>query len=123
MDFWGNCLEAHPVLIDAAEHDRQLAWTSHLPQAVASALAATLRDSELAGATFGSGAREATRLAAGAPALWTEIFFQNAEALDGALQGMEGRLARLRELVAAGDRAALQQFLTEAAAFHRRLPA
>jgi hypothetical protein len=36
---------------------------------------------------------------------------------------MEGRLARLRELVAAGDRAALQQFLTEAAAFHRRLPA
>src|SRR5207245_8037855 len=33
--FWESVLEAHPVRIDAAQHDRQLALTSHLPQAVA----------------------------------------------------------------------------------------
>jgi prephenate dehydrogenase len=49
MSFWEQVLEAHPVLIDAAAHDRQLAWTSHLPQAVASALAKALADRGLAG--------------------------------------------------------------------------
>ena len=44
MSFWEQVLEAQPVLIDAAAHDRQLAWTSHLPQAVASALAKALAD-------------------------------------------------------------------------------
>ena len=34
MRFWEEVLEAHPILIDAVAHDRQLAWTSHLPQAV-----------------------------------------------------------------------------------------
>jgi len=37
--FWESVLEAHPVLIDAAQHDHQVALTSHLPQAVASLLA------------------------------------------------------------------------------------
>ena len=29
--FWESVLEAHPVRIDAAQHDHQLALTSHLP--------------------------------------------------------------------------------------------
>jgi len=37
--FWESVLDAHPVRIDAAQHDRQLALTSHLPQAMASLLA------------------------------------------------------------------------------------
>ena len=67
MRFWEDVLEAQAVLIDAAAHDRQLAWTSHLPQAVASALAKTLADRGLAGVSFGSGARDTTRLAASNP--------------------------------------------------------
>ena len=47
MRFWEQVLEAHPILIDAAAHDRQLAWTSHLPQAVAYALAKALADRRL----------------------------------------------------------------------------
>jgi len=121
MDFWEGCLEAQPVLIDARAHDRQLAWTSHLPQAVASTLAVSLHTSGSAGATFGPGARSATQLAAGSPGLWTEIFLQNAEALDQALAGTVGQLERLRELVARGDRAGLLEFLEEGAGFRRRL--
>src|SRR5207244_5068283 len=41
-DFWESVLEAHPVRIEAAQHDHQLALTSHLPQAVASLLAPCL---------------------------------------------------------------------------------
>ena len=49
MHFWEEVVEASPILIDATAHDRQLAWTSHLPQSVASALAKTLADRGLAG--------------------------------------------------------------------------
>src|SRR3989475_13306727 len=75
--FWESVLEAHPVRIAAAQHDHQLALTSHLPQAVASLLAHCLALAAPPGATFGPGARDATRLAASEPALWTEIFLMN----------------------------------------------
>ncbi len=122
MDFWESCLEAHPVLIDAEAHDRQLAWTSHLPQAVASALAVSLEASGSAGATFGPGARDTTRPAAGSPEFWTEVFLQNAHALDQALAGTGEQLERLRGLVARGDRTGLREFLERGAGFRRRLP-
>ena len=63
MRFWEEVLEAQPILIDAAVHDRQLAWTSHLPQAVAFALAKALADRRLGGVSYGTGARDTTRLA------------------------------------------------------------
>ena len=119
--FWRDVLEAHPVLIDAAGHDRQLAWTSHLPQAVASALAATLAGRGLNAPAFGAGARDTVRLAASGPELWSEIFLQNAPALLEALAGFEGTLARLRTLVAAGDATALATFLSEGQEFKRML--
>jgi len=53
--FWEDVLATHPVLIDAAQHDRQLALTSHLPQAVASLLARYLAHATPPGATFGPG--------------------------------------------------------------------
>jgi len=64
--FWEQVAEAQPVTIEAAAHDTQLAWTSHLPQAVASALAAALGARALGGVSFGPGGRDTTRLAANA---------------------------------------------------------
>ena len=40
--FW-RALRAGVEVLDAAEHDEQMAWRSHLPQAVSTALALTLR--------------------------------------------------------------------------------
>ncbi|HXI19605.1 MAG TPA: prephenate dehydrogenase, partial [Gemmatimonadales bacterium] len=39
MNFFSAVLAAEVVQVEASVHDAQLAWTSHLPQAVASALA------------------------------------------------------------------------------------
>ena len=121
MDFWERTMEAYPVLIDPALHDRQLAWTSHLPQAVAYALAKALADHALGGVSFGSGARDTTRLAASNPDLWREIFRQNREAVLEALDGAGASLAELRRLIAAGDAAALEKYLAQAAAFRQGL--
>ncbi len=121
MGFWEEILEASPVLIDAAAHDRQLAWTSHLPQAVASALANALARRGLGAVSFGPGARDTTRLAASNPDLWIEIFFQNREPVLEALEETGERLGELRRLIAAGDAAGLRAFLAAAAAFRRGL--
>src|SRR5207302_10193753 len=86
---WESVLEARPVMIDAARHDCQLALTSHLPQAVASLLAHYLAAASPPGASFGPGARDATRLAASDAALWTEIFLMNRDQLLPALRALE----------------------------------
>jgi prephenate dehydrogenase len=122
MNFWQSVLGAHPVLIEANDHDVQLAWTSHLPQAVASALArAVSRDAGLKGASFGSGMRDTTRLAASPAEMWADIFLMNQGPVREALERMEGELAQLRSLLEHGDRAGLLAFLEEGAMFRRRL--
>lgn len=121
MRFWEQVLEAQPVLIDPADHDRQLAWTSHLPQAVASALAKTLADRGLAGVSFGSGARDTTRLAASSPDLWLDILRYNGDEVAQALAATEAGLAELRRLLAADDADGLRAYLAAAQRFREGL--
>jgi prephenate dehydrogenase len=121
MSFWEQVLEAQPVLIAAEAHDRQLAWTSHLPQAVASALAKTLADQGLAGVSFGPGARDTTRLAASSPDMWIDILLYNRAAVLDALAATESGLAELRGLLAAGDGDGLRRYLAAAQQFREGL--
>jgi prephenate dehydrogenase len=121
MSFWKQVLEAQPVLIEAAAHDQQLAWTSHLPQAVASALAKVLADRGLAGVSFGTGARDTTRLAASSPDMWIDILLYNRAAVVEALEATEHNLAGLRRLVAAGDADGLRTYLATAQRFREGL--
>ncbi|MGH7498527.1 MAG: prephenate dehydrogenase [Gemmatimonadales bacterium] len=119
--FWQDVIEASPILIDAAAHDRQLAWTSHLPQSVASALAKTLADRGLTGLSFGTGARDTTRLAASSPEMWLDILLLNREAIGEALSATESQLAELRRLVAAGDAEGLREYLATAQRFRESI--
>jgi prephenate dehydrogenase len=121
MRFWEDIVEASPILIDAAAHDRQLAWTSHLPQAVASAVAKTLSDRGLAGLSYGTGARDTTRLAASSPEMWIDILLYNREAIVEALSATETHLADLRGLMVANDAAGLREYLLAAQQFRERL--
>ena len=117
MRFWEEVLEAHPILIDATGHDRQLAWTSHLPQAVAYALAKALADRQLGGVSYGSGARDTTRLAGSSPEMWLDILLQNGDPLAEALSSVERGVAELRRLIEAGDRPGLERYLQAAREF------
>lgn len=117
--FWERTLEASPVRIDAENHDRQLAWTSHLPQAVACALARCLAQHTQPGVSYGTGARDTTRLAASNPDMWTDILIHNAAAVGAALGRTESQLSELRQLLATGDAAGLRSYLNEAQAFRR----
>jgi prephenate dehydrogenase len=120
MNFWETVLGAYPVRIEAAVHDAQLGWTSHLPQAVASVLAHTLaREPSLRGVSLGTGVRDTTRLAASPSGMWVDIFLLNRGPICEALTRAEGELAALRDLIGRGDRAGLRDYLEEAGAYRR----
>ncbi len=119
--FWADSLGAHPVMIDAADHDRQLAITSHVPQVVASLLAQFFARTAPPGATIGPGARDTTRLAASEPALWSEILLMNRDEVLPALQALEEPLGELERALETGNAGALAAWLARAAAWRRRI--
>ena len=121
MRFWEEVLGAQPILIAAEAHDRQLAWTSHLPQAVAYALAKALADRQLGGVSYGTGARDTTRLAGSSADMWLDILMQNRDPLVEALSSIESRVGDLRRLIETGDRQGLEHYLETAREFRRGL--
>jgi prephenate dehydrogenase len=72
---------ADVVTTDAATHDQWVALVSHAPHLVAAAMAARLAPSSVSDNALrlaGQGLRDTTRIAAGDPALWTQILSANA---------------------------------------------
>ncbi len=87
--------------LDPARHDELVAWVSHLPQFVATALSALLEEQvgnapELKD-VGGRALREMTRLGASPYSMWRDIAHTNTEPVERALQALEQRLAQLRE--------------------------
>lgn len=123
-------LGAVPITLSAAEHDRWLALTSHLPLVAASALAA-LASGHLAPGTHeellvGPGFLDTTRVAASPPELWAEILSANADHTAPLVRALAGKLeeaaARLEEPLASGSREQrLAEWLEPASSFRRRL--
>lgn len=86
--------------MDAAEHDRVLAFLSHLPQLMSSALAATVNEREDAArmnSLSGPGYRDMTRLAASSWSMWRDILASNREPIAEALDAYIARLTAVRD--------------------------
>jgi prephenate dehydrogenase len=98
---WVAAMGSKIIDLDATRHDELVAWVSHLPQFVATALSALLEDQvgdapELKD-VGGRGLREMTRLGASPYSMWRDIAYTNTEAVQAALHALEQRLAHLRE--------------------------
>jgi prephenate dehydrogenase len=90
---------ARPVLLEAAEHDRTLAFLSHVPQVVSWALFETAARDPVARRGMGlagPGFRDMTRLAKSPRPLWRDILSQNKAEVARALRALEKALARCR---------------------------
>ena len=83
------------------EHDRTLAYTSHLPQLLSTALALTLEKAFGAGnpalQAHAGGLRTMLRLAGSEPTMWEQIAASNQQNLAAALESMETQLRGLRQ--------------------------
>ena len=98
---WVAAMGAKTLDLDPARHDELVAWVSHLPQFVATALSALLEE-EVGDApelkdVGGRALREMTRLGASPYSMWRDIALTNTEAVQAVLLALEQRLAHLRE--------------------------
>ncbi len=95
-----------------SEHDEILAFTSHLPHAVAAALAASVPVEWL---PLAAGAyRDGTRVAAADTGLWTAIFRDNRGPLLKALGTLQECLDVLKYALMHDDEAAIRDWWDEA---------
>jgi prephenate dehydrogenase len=114
---------AVPVVLDAADHDRMVAWVSHLPHTVAlslmgAAMAGAQQDPGL-WSLAASGFRDTTRLAASDPDMMLDIFLTNQENILRAMNAFREQFDKLYALIEAGGEAPLREFI-EAASRRRR---
>jgi prephenate dehydrogenase len=98
---WVTAMGSKTLDLDPARHDELVAWVSHLPQFVATALSAVLEE-EVGDApelkdVGGRGLREMTRLGASPYSMWRDIAYTNTEEIERALNTLEQRLAHLSE--------------------------
>jgi prephenate dehydrogenase len=103
-----KALGAVPRSIDAAAHDRVLAFLSHLPQLTASALMQVVGEAvgEDGLALAGRGLADTTRLASSPAEIWRDIAATNADEIGPALDELIAVLQDLRRDLPAGDRLA-----------------
>ena len=103
---WLDAMGCRRRVMQASQHDEVVAWTSHLPQLVSTALAAAIgtqlqdgRDLEIAG----DGLRDMTRLAASPHAVWSGILKTNPGPIDEALAAVVQELEGLRDALDDGS--------------------
>ncbi|MEN5165468.1 MULTISPECIES: prephenate dehydrogenase [Achromobacter] len=118
---WQAC-GASVIDMDADAHDRVLASVSHLPHLLSSVYmeqVATAADAPTRLALAGSGFRDFTRIAAGSPEMWRDIFLSNRDAMLAELADVRAVLDRAERAIADGDDAALLALLDTAAQARR----
>jgi len=115
LEVWIERIGSRLVLLEPAEHDRQVALVSHLPQLLSSTLASVLAGNEK---VAGPAAADLTRLALSPYDIWRDIFATNAEPIDAALGALITRLEEVRTQLRRSD---LESFFSQAAASARAL--
>jgi prephenate dehydrogenase len=114
-------LGAVPTTMSAAEHDRLLAYVSHLPQLAVSALMEVVgaAATEKGLARAGQGLVDSTRLASSPASVWRDICATNADTVGEALDHLIERLTELRADLERGE--ALEAIFDEAARWRAEL--
>ena len=104
---WLRRVGAEPVVLDAETHDRAVAFTSHLPQLLSTALAGVVWDEtdrdELPVLLAAGGFRDMVRLASSPYEIWRDICLTNTSEIARALNLLEQRLGQMRDQLKSKD--------------------
>lgn len=114
-----DAVGATPILIEAAEHDRFLAFTSHMPFLLSSALA--LAVPAKCKPLVGPGFRSTSRLAGTSSSMMLGVLESNRENILRALYEYRCALAELESALSSEDRPRLERLLNEARAKYGEL--
>ena len=107
------------LLLPPARHDRVLAFTSHLPHAVAFSLMGSIPDKFLK--ISSTGLKDTTRVSGSDQLLWSEIFLSNRKNLLVSIASFQSKLAALKLALENKDTQRLRKILSAAKKKRERL--
>lgn len=111
---------AHPVIMDAALHDRAAACVSHLPHVVSAALVNLLARSDDEEETMkriaAGGFKDLTRISSSSPAMWRQISVLNQKQLSKLLDDYIRLLQDAKKMIDRSDAEGLTHFFETARA-------
>lgn len=114
---------AVPREIGVEDHDRLLAFASHLPYAVSTAMVAATDQFGLSHPevwqVMAGGYRDTSRVAASDETMWLDIALTNREAILGAVRDYQFALDQFTALLERGDEAGLRAYITAVARARR----
>ena len=105
-------LGARVILLSPAEHDRIIAFVSHLPHLVAFGLMDLIPRDYLKFSA--SGLRDTTRIAASGAHLWQDIFITNRKEILGSLKKFNKLLKEFERSISREDRKRLSELIIKA---------
>jgi len=114
-----EALGAKGKTIDAVEHDRILASTSHLPFLLASALALTTPDD--LSSFIGTGFKSTSRVAGTSSSMMLGVLQSNRENVLNALHSLQNELANIESAMSSNDSTELESILKEAQSKYQTL--
>jgi len=98
---WVRDFGCRVMELEAGRHDELVAWVSHLPQFLSTALTALIEtevgDAPELNAVGGRALREMTRLGSSPFSMWRDVALTNTDKIAAAILALEQRLAHLRE--------------------------
>ena len=100
----------------APEHDRLMAWCSHLPQLAANALARVLADSGHTPADLGTGGADMLRLSGSSPEMWLPLLAQSEVA--GPLRQLARAAHEIADAAERRDLTAIEEWMKSTRAWH-----
>jgi prephenate dehydrogenase len=113
-NFWEE-LGTRVVLTSVVAHDQMVAAMSHLPHLIAALLVRHVATTNSAALELsGSGFRDSTRIASGAPDLWCDILLANSDAVKQHVLGFKELLEEALTLLTEKDAKKLQALLDDA---------
>ncbi len=121
--FWEACGSMVEIM-SPKHHDRVLGITSHLPHLIAYTIVGTATDleedtqSEIIKYSAG-GFRDFTRIAAGDPTMWRDIFLSNKEAILDVLQRFNEDLTELQKAIRKGESEQLFHYFEKTSAIRK----
>ena len=103
--------------MNAEEHDRHLAYISHLSHITSYALSNAVlkkeKDGEVILDLAGSGFESTVRLAKSSPEMWSSIFLENREMVLKGIEAYKAELESLETYIRQGDQEAIHHYLEE----------
>lgn len=120
-----NHLEMNLSYMESAEHDRHLAYVSHLSHISSFALGITVLDKEKDEKSIfemaGSGFSSTVRLAKSSPQMWAPIFTHNTENISVALDAYIKKLQYFKQIIDTQDEAKSKELMHQANEIRRVL--